>query len=131
VSLTAAGADPVVMPGELRILGAGQRVARAAAILVVAGFLAAAIIPVPIVHLVGIPIVLIVALLAVARQLRAAAYLAPMRIACPRCGAENSIGGGFGFTTTTGPIHRDCESCRRPLELRLAPVQETGSPANA
>lgn len=108
--------------GEMRILTAGARVGRAAGIMLIAVALAAAIIPVPIIHLVGIPLILVAGVVAAVRQLRSVAQLAPLRVQCPRCGAGNSIGGGLGLATATGPMHRDCESCRRQLEIRFSQV---------
>jgi hypothetical protein len=83
--------------------------------------LSAALIPIPIVHLVGIPLMLLAGIVAAVRQVRSVALLAPVRFACPRCGASNGIGGGLGLSTSTGPLQRDCESCRRPLEITFHP----------
>lgn len=119
VELAAGDAEPSRAPGELRVFSPLERIGRAMVVLLIACGLAAAIIPVPIVHLVGIPLVLLAGVIAAVRQAMAVARLAPMRLACPRCGAANSIGGGLGYRTTSGPIARQCESCRRALELRL------------
>lgn len=119
ISLTAADGTASQAPGELRTFSLAERLGRAALVFLAACALAALLIPVPIVHLVGIPLVLLVGVIAAARQVMAVARLAPMRIPCPRCQAANSLGGGLGYRTTTGPIERQCESCRRPLELRL------------
>lgn len=119
VVLSAVGVEPVRASGALKLLSTGTRALRAGGILLVSLALAASIIPVPIVHLVGIPLILGVGIAAAVRQLRSVAQLAPMRIACPRCGAANSFGGGLGWITATGPIFRNCESCRRQLELTL------------
>jgi hypothetical protein len=94
-------------------------VARAALVLLIALVLAAAIIPIPIVHLIGIPIILALGLVAAIRQLRSVALLTPLRMHCPRCGAVNGFGGGLGLRTTIGPLARNCEGCRRQLELRF------------
>lgn len=119
VSLSAAGVAPIRATGELRLLSPGARAGRAAGIMLLSLALAAAIVPVPIIHLVGIPLILMAGLFTAIRQLRAVARLAPLRIGCPRCGATNTFGGGLGLRTTTGPIHRDCESCRRQLVIRF------------
>lgn len=105
--------------GELRIFSLAERLGRAALVFLGACALAALLIPVPIVHLVGIPLVLLLGVIAAVRQAVAVARLTPMRLPCPRCGAANSLGGGLGYRTTAGPIERQCESCRRALELRL------------
>ncbi len=114
----AASADAVTRaPGRLTVFTTAQRMIRALTVVGVALVMAAMLIPVPIVHLVGIPLVLIIGIAVAVRQYRSVARLAPMRLACPRCGAENSLGGGLGYRSATGPIPRACESCRRPLEL--------------
>jgi hypothetical protein len=71
------------------------------------------------VHLVGIPLIVVTGLVMAVRQLRSVAVLTPVRMACPRCGAANSFGGGLGLRTATGPIDLTCESCRRPLQLTI------------
>lgn len=119
VSLASGDTAPSQGPGELRTFSPAERVGRAALVLLGACALAALLIPVPIVHLVGIPLVLLAGVIAAVRQAMAVARLAPMRLACPRCGGANSLGGGLGYRTIAGPIERQCESCRRPLELRL------------
>jgi hypothetical protein len=119
VTLSAASGEATHATGSLRILTPGQRGLRAALTLLAAVVLAALIIPVPIVHLVGIPIILIAGIVVAIRQYRGVARLRPMRIACPKCGASNAIGGGVGYATSTGPIRRPCEHCRRELELRF------------
>jgi hypothetical protein len=119
LTLTSMGAEPVQAVGGLRLLSPGARAARAALILLIAAGLAAAIIPVPIVHLIGIPLILGLGLVGAIRQLRSVALLSPVRMPCPRCGALNSFGGGLGLRSATDPIVLNCESCRRPLELRI------------
>lgn len=119
VVVTAPGAEPVRATGELRLLSPGQRVRRVIAGMVGAVLFAALLIPIPIIHLVGIPLVLLAGIVLAVRSSRSVAILTPMRIACPRCGASNSLGGGLGISTATGPIARDCESCRRQLEIRF------------
>jgi hypothetical protein len=119
IVLTAVGAEPVRASGEMRLLTNGARAMRAGVILLVALVLAAMIIPVPIVHLVGIPLIVMTGLVMAVRQLRSVAVLTPVRMACPRCGAANSFGGGLGLRTATGPIDLTCESCRRPLQLTI------------
>ena len=117
IVVSASGVEPVRAVGEMRVLSTSARVGRAVGILVVALGLSAALIPIPIVHLVGIPLMVIAGIATAVRQVRSVALLDPVRFNCPRCGAGNAIGGGLGLATATGPIHRDCESCRRPLEI--------------
>lgn len=119
--LESASGESTRAPGRLTLLTPGQRGLRAALTLLVAVALSALIIPVPIVHLVGIPLILLAGLIAAVRQYRGAARLEPMRIACPRCGEGNSVGGGFGYPAASEPIPRPCEACRRELVLRFEP----------
>jgi hypothetical protein len=121
VVVTAAGAEPVHAMGELRLLSGGDRLRRVVGTLFGSAVFAALLIPIPIIHLVGIPLVLIAGIILAASASRSMTILTPMRFRCPRCAAENSIGGGWGLTTATGPIARNCESCRRQLEIRFTP----------
>jgi hypothetical protein len=119
VTLYAASGESTEVPGNLTILTPGQRGLRAALTLLAAVVLSALIIPVPIVHLVGIPLLLLGGIVAAIRQYRGVARLEPLRIACPRCGGINTLGGGFGYHDAGGPIRRSCENCRRVLEIRF------------
>lgn len=119
VTLTASSGEVTHATGRLQILSPGARALRAGLTLLVAVGLAALIIPVPIVHLVGIPLVLGAGVAASVRQYRGVARLAPMSMPCPKCGERNSLGGGFGYRSATEPLSRSCESCRRGLELRF------------
>ena len=119
VVVTISGAEPSRAVGELRVLSPGARLRRAAAVMLAAVILAALIIPVPIVHLVGIPLILMLGIATAVRVSRSVAVLAPIQVACPRCAAINSLGGGLGLTTSTGPIDLSCESCRRQLQLTI------------
>jgi hypothetical protein len=119
VELRAEGCDPVCREGELTTFALGKRGLRAGTVLIGAMLLAGAIIPIPIVHLVGIPLILGIGIAVAVRQFRSVARLAPMRMPCPKCGADNLMGGGLGYRSATGPINRNCESCRRPLALRF------------
>ena len=108
--------------GQLTVLTPAARGTRVGVVLLVSVLLAAMLIPIPIVHLVGIPLVMFVGIGVAVRQGRAVARLAPMGLACPRCGERNSLGGGLGYRSATGPIARPCENCRRPLELSFVVV---------
>ena len=120
VELVAEGSEPTRQPGELTTFTPIERAIRAGVVLVGALLMAAALIPIPIIHLVGIPLVLVIGIAVALRQFRSVARLAPMRIPCPKCGEPNLVGGGLGYRTRTGPVDRNCESCRRPLQLRFA-----------
>jgi hypothetical protein len=120
VSLGAAGVAETRAPGLLREFTVADRVMRAALVMAGAVVLAGALIPIPIIHLLGIPLVLITGIVLAARQLAAVARLRPLRIACPKCGAANRVGGGFGYRSVAGEFERACESCRRRLTMRIA-----------
>src|SRR5690606_30899904 len=107
--------------GQLTLLDTASRMRRVAVGLLVTVVLSAMLIPIPIIHLVGIPLAVVTGVVVAIRQGRSVARLEPMRLACPRCGQPNSLGGGLGYPTATGPISRPCEHCRRPLELTFTP----------
>ena len=119
VVLEAPGAADVTAAGVLRDFSLGDRVKRAAIVIVGSVLLAGTLIPIPIIHLLGITLVLITGVLMAGRQLASVARLQPLRIACPKCGARNRVGGGFGFRSVVGGIDRTCDSCRRSLTLRI------------
>ena len=119
VRLTSSSGEESSATATLRHFTPAQRLLRAAGIMVVTLIAAAAIIPIPIIHLVGIPLMLLIGTGIAIRTWRASARLSQVKIPCPRCGAANSIGGGLGYRSVTEPISRACESCRRALELRI------------
>lgn len=119
VSLMSSDGSVTEAMGHLTVLTPAARAMRVAGVLAVAVLMSMLLIPIPIIHLVGIPIVVVVGITVAIRQGRAVARLAPMHLACPRCGERNSLGGGLGYRSATGPIPRPCENCRRPLELRF------------
>lgn len=118
VTLTSSGGTVTTAPGTLQRFTPVQRFVRAVIILLVGIGAAALLIPVPIIHLLGIPLVLLVSIVAAGRQSVTAARLLPLRLACPSCGAKNSVGGGLGYRNATEPIEISCDSCRRGLTLR-------------
>ena len=81
---------------------------------------AAALIPIPIIHLLGIPLALVAALVVAARQLRTGARLSRVSLACPRCAAPQLFGGASGLRTLDVPLAVRCDSCRRELTLSIA-----------
>ena len=116
VSLTLPGTEPVLATGVFTEFTRGERVKRAAVVMLVAILLAATLIPIPIVHLLGIPLLLVVGVILSIRQLSMVGRLQPLRIACPKCGELNRVGGGLGYSSIT-PRERMCDSCRRGLTL--------------
>lgn len=117
VSLSTSDAPPTSVPGSLSVFNPPRRMLRAGVVMLSFVGMSALLIPIPIVHLIGIPLVLIIGIFVAIRTLRTVARLAPTHLACPKCGARNNVGGGLGYRTEAGPIDRACESCRRPLEL--------------
>lgn len=119
VALVSADGGEVRGEGELIEIPFGTRVVRAVGIFLVAVIGAVALIPIPIIHLMGPPLLLIGGGIAAGRQLRAVARLTPIRLACPKCQAVNRIGGGFGMIHPDRPLEVSCDSCRRGLVVTL------------
>ncbi|HET9133241.1 MAG TPA: hypothetical protein VFN90_02975 [Gemmatimonadales bacterium] len=117
LTLAAGDGDPTTGTTELTVFSAGQRALRAGGLLAAALVGAAAIIPVPIIHLVGIPLLVVLGVVLAVRQLRAVARLAPCTLPCPKCGERTTVGGGLGMRSATGPLSLSCQSCRRGLTL--------------
>jgi hypothetical protein len=119
VVLESAGGSVTTAAGTLQRFTPAQRIFRAVIILCLGIGAAALLIPIPIIHLIGIPLVLLLSLVSAGRQLRVVARLNTIRISCPSCGAMNSVGGWHGYQSATDPIELNCDSCRRGLTLRL------------
>ncbi len=119
VVLMSGGGESVTGAGVLTEIPYRTRLLRAVGIFVVALVTAVALIPIPIIHLMGPPMLLIGGGVAAVRQLRAVARLTPLRLACPKCQAVNRIGGGFGMIHPDQPVEISCDSCRRGLTMRL------------
>ncbi len=114
-----AGPDEVTTgTGAVDLLSPGRRFTRAGVVMLVAVGAAALLIPIPIIHLVGIPLALLIGVGVAIHQFRSVARLDRITLACPKCDAPNHLGGGLGYRTATGPVQTQCESCRRLLELR-------------
>lgn len=118
VELSSAGGKLSTAPGVLQHFSSADRAARAAGILLLGAAGAALLIPIPIIHLVGIPLLLLIGLITATRQLTLAGRLKPVRLPCPNCGALNRVGGGLGVARPDAPLEINCDSCRRGLTLR-------------
>jgi hypothetical protein len=105
--------------GRVREFTPGERVKRAVLVMLLAIALAATLIPIPIIHLLGIPMLLITGIVLSIRQLSLVARLVPLQLPCPKCHAANRVGGGLGLRNIAEPIERMCEGCRRGLTLRI------------
>jgi hypothetical protein len=118
VSLTIAGAESVRAQGIFQEFTPVDRMRRSAVVMMVAVLLAATLIPIPIIHLLGIPLLLLSGVVLAIRQLSMIGRLKAMKIACPKCGELNRIGGGLG-RSSIAPRERTCDSCRRGLTLTI------------
>ena len=123
VTLSADDANGVAVPGTLHVFTPAQRLKRAGAVMLVAVVLAGMLLPIPIIHLIGPPVILVTGIVLAVRQLRAGVRLAPVKVKCPKCGYANRIGGGLGWHDVEGSMERQCESCRRVLLLRVKSSQ--------
>src|SRR5579862_9123596 len=121
VRLAAAGVEPVQVAGVFDQFNRRERVKRSIIVMVVAIGLAAMLIPIPIVHLLGIPLLLVVGVILAIRQLSLIGRLRPVRITCPKCGVSNRVGGGLGVSSIAAR-ERTCDSCRRILTVTIEPV---------
>jgi hypothetical protein len=119
VTLDAPDTAGAPVAGIMQHFTSFDRMKRAAAVMGIAVLGAAALIPIPIIHLLGIPLLLLTGALLAGRQLASSSRLQPLRIPCPKCGGVNRVGGGFGYRDVSGPIDRTCDSCRRGLTLRF------------
>lgn len=119
VTLTHHDQEQTSAPGKLVIFPPPRRAARAALFFLISIGLAAMLIPIPIVHLLGIPLMLILGIVTAVRSLGRVAKLERMHMNCPKCGGRNSLGGGLGVKSETGPIDLECEVCRRPLVMKF------------
>lgn len=119
VTLRAADGTSVSAEGWLREFTPVDRAKRAAVLMLLATGLAATLIPIPIIHLLGIPLLLIAGIVLAVRQLSLVARLRPLRIACPKCGGVNRVGGGLGYRSVAHPMDHSCDSCRRIFTMRI------------
>lgn len=122
VTLATAGGESTSREGRLVDIPRGTRIARAAGF--AGGFvvLAAVFLPIPIIHLLAPPAILITGMVLAARQYRATARLLPLRLSCPKCNALISLGGGIGMRDAELPIEIQCGDCRRSLTRTVTEV---------
>jgi hypothetical protein len=125
VSLSVAGAEAVQVPATFQEFTLADRVRRSGMVMLVSVLLAATLIPIPIIHLLGIPLLLLTGVVLSIRQLSMIGRLKALSIACPKCGELNRVGGGLG-RSSMAPQEHTCESCRRSLTLSID--AETASP---
>ncbi len=121
LTLATDDAEPTHAVTTVTVFSSAQRARRAIVALLIGGAAAAALIPIPIIHLLGIPLVVISAIVIAVKQLRVTARVGRVAAACPKCAAPQAIGGGFGFPSIDEPIPMTCDSCRRMLTLTVDP----------
>ncbi len=102
--------------GMVRSPGLGARLGKAALTLLGSLVLAALFLPIPLMHLAGIPIVMAGVFFAV-RRLRGSTVLRAAHGTCPACGEETSLFVGFGGAPYRLPLTTSCEHCARELIL--------------
>jgi hypothetical protein len=122
VTLKAHDGTAESVPGRLQEFTHVDRLRRAILTMLGAILVAAMLIPIPIVHLVGIPLMLVLGIFASIRQFASTVRLRPARVACPKCQGVNRVGGGWGYRSVGQPIERQCEQCRRGLTLTITPT---------
>lgn len=121
VFLETAGGEARQSNGSFAEFTAAQRVGRSGMLLLASVGLAVLFLPIPIIHLLAIPMILLGGILSAIRQLSVVGRLGPLRIACPSCGVPNRVGGGLGVRSMA-PQRRSCESCRRQIVVRIEPI---------
>lgn len=120
VTLATGAGETTTAAGRLRLFNPGDRLRRALKTLGIGFLCAALLIPIPIIHLLGIPLAVVASIVISIRQFSSSARLDPLRMPCPKCNAVNRVGGGLGMRDPDVPVERNCDSCRRPLQLRIA-----------
>ncbi len=121
VSLEATGGEVTRCNGLFTTFAMPHRARRSVIVFVASTGLAVLFLPIPIIHLLAIPMILVAGIVLAIRQLSIVGRLAPLRMACPRCDVLNRVGGGLGVRSMA-PTGRVCESCRRKLILRIEPI---------
>lgn len=120
VTLTLPSGEATSASGVLREFSRADRAVRALRSFGLSVLLAALFIPIPIIHLLAIPFLLIGGAVVGIRQLVIVARLQPFRMPCPKCAGSNRVGGGLGVRNVAKPIERSCDECRRALRLMIA-----------
>ena len=116
VEVHASGGPPA--GGELVVEhpSRSRRIREAALMILGGAVLAVVLLPVPIIHLVGIGLFLTILVLAV-RRVGAPAVIRSAHGTCPKCGAEGAFFVGFGRKQLRLPISTSCGKCAYPLTL--------------
>ncbi len=128
VSLEIAGEAPTTADGTLVEFTPMERMKHGLGMLAGTLVLTVIIAFIPIVHLIGVPLVFIGGITLAVIQMRATARLEPLRLPCPKCGGVNRLGGGFGVAQLAEATPHMCENCRRELVLRVVPEPTAPAP---
>ena len=113
--LAGLGALPVPVRLQVRILGPGARLRRAALGPIAGLGVAVAVLPVPIIHLVLPPIALVAGVVAGIRRGLVRILFEAVRGTCPCCGQEQSL--GLEGQPYRLPQELKCHACRQLLTL--------------
>ena len=119
VEVHASGAAPAAGQLVIEHPSRGRRVREAILMVLGGAVLAVVLLPVPIIHLVGIGLFLTISVLAV-RRVGAPAVIRSAHGTCPRCHAEGPFFVGFGRKRLQLPITTSCGKCAFPLTLHRA-----------
>jgi hypothetical protein len=112
-----AGHPPTIALVVFREIGPGER-AKRAGLAVLAGLVVSVlVIPIPIVHLVGIPLAVLGGLGAAVRLAGVRSTLRSVHGTCPRCEFQQSFFVGIGLFGYRLPMTLSCENCGRELRL--------------
>ncbi len=120
VTLTASGDEASAAAGTLIEIPRATRIVRAAGFGFGSILVAALFIPIPIIHLLAPPAIIISGMVLATRQFRATARLLPLHVSCPKCGAMITLGGGIGVRHPDDPLEVRCGDCRRGLTRTIA-----------
>lgn len=124
VVLAASGGEQTTGEGRLVELPRATRLLRALGFGVGSILVAALFIPIPIIHFLAPPAIIITGMVLATRQARATARLLPCRLPCPKCGASLLLGGGLGMAHPMEPMEVRCGDCRRGLTRTLTAAQD-------
>lgn len=114
--------DGPVGPAEAQVghLSLGRRLRRGAIPVLLAVLGALILLPVPLMHLAGIPLLGLGGYLGV-RNLRAHLVFFHASGTCPSCGGQTTLFVGFGRPPFKLPVATSCSACGRSLTLERVP----------